>query len=106
TSTWQTNTTSDVNVANDTRRVTTYPQQSHNYQGGFSYGGSVTGQNNATSYLWQYASEGAAIPFTQVWVRPQISESDIAASGASFAPDSGTAASTVQKLLDRNQTSL
>src|SRR6478735_2372945 len=105
-SNWQTNTTADVQVSNDTRRVTTYPQPSHNYQGGFSLGGNVVGQNNATSYLWQYASENAAIPFTQVWLRPQISDADIAAAGATFAPDSGTAATTVQKLLDRNPTSL
>jgi len=105
-STWQTNTTADVSVANDTRRITTYPLQSHNYQAGFSFGGSVSGQNNATSYLWQYASENAAVPFTQVWLRPQISDADIAAAGATFAPDSGTAASTVQRLLDRNPTSL
>ena len=105
-STWQTNTTADVNVANDTRRITTYPMQSHNYQAGFSFGASVSGLNDSTSYLWEYAAENAAVPFTQVWLRPQISDSDIANAGATFAPDSGTAASTVQKLLDRNQTSL
>ena len=103
TSTWQTNTTANIQVANDTRRITTYPQQIHNYQNGFSFGGNVTGQNNATSYLWQYASEGAAIPFTQVWLRPQITETDIANAGVTVAPDSGIPAATVTKMLNPRQ---
>ena len=41
TSNYQTNTTSNVQVANDTRRVTTYPMSSHNFRAGFSFGGSV-----------------------------------------------------------------
>src|SRR5689334_9185991 len=55
-SNWQTNTTADVQVANDTRRITTYPLQSHNYQAGFSFGGSVSGLNDPSSYLWEYGT--------------------------------------------------
>jgi hypothetical protein len=107
TSSYQTNTTANTQVSNDTRRVTTYPLSSHNYEAGFSFGGSATtGQNNATSYMWQYASEGAAIPFTQVFIRPQISEADVVAAGVAYAPDSGLPGSTVRKMLDRTPTSL
>ncbi len=106
TSNYQTNTTSNVQVANDTRKVTTYPMSNHNYMAGFSYGGSATvGQNNATSYLWQYASEGNAVPFTQVFIRPQTTDADIVAAGVSYAPDNGLAGSTVRKMLDRTPVS-
>ena len=102
TSWYQTNTTSDVQVGNDTRRVTTYPITSHNSEAGFSFGNNVTnGSNSPTSYLWEYANENSAIPFTQVFIRPQISEADIAAAGVSSAPDSGLAGSTVRAMLDR-----
>jgi len=102
---YQTNTTANVQIANDLRRVNTVPQSSHNYQGGFAYGATATGQNTPTSYLWQYASEGNAIPFTQVFIRPQITETDIVNAGVTHAPDTGVAATTVRKLLDRNPTS-
>ena len=100
---YQTNTTAYTQVANDTRRVTTYPMSSHNYQAGFSFGGSATvGQNNASSYLWQNASEGNAIPFTQVFIRPKVTEADLVAAGVAHAPDAGLAATTLRKMLDRN----
>ena len=106
TSNYQTNTTSNVQVANDTRRVTTYPMTIHNFRAGFSFGGAATvGQTNATSYLWQYASEGNAVPFTQVFIRPEITDADIVAAGVSYAPDSGIAGSTVRKMLDRTPVS-
>ncbi|MGZ6997003.1 MAG: OmpL47-type beta-barrel domain-containing protein [Acidimicrobiia bacterium] len=99
---YQTNTTGNVQVANDMRRITTAPIASHNNIAGFSYGGSSTvGQNNATSYLWQYASEGNAIPFTQVFIRPKVTEADIVAAGISHAPDAGLPATAVRKMLDR-----
>ncbi len=105
-STYENNTTANTQVANDTRRVTSYPLSIHNYVGGFSFGGnSTTGQNNATSYLWQYSSEGNAIPFTQMYIRPKTTDADIAASGVTYAPDSGTAATTVRKMLDRTPVS-
>ena len=100
TSTWQTNTTANVQVANDTRSVTTYPLASHAYQAGFSFAGSTTGQNNATSYIWMNTNEGNALPFTQVFIRPQIAESDITSAGVSYAPDGGIPASTVSKMLN------
>ncbi len=101
---YQTNTTANVQIANDTRRVNTVPQSSHNYQGGFAYGGSVAGSNSPTSYLWTYTNEANAIPFTQMFLRPQITEADVAAAGVTHADDSGIPASTVRKMLDRNPT--
>lgn len=101
TSTYRTNTTADAQLANDKRRVWTYPAAIHQWRAGFSYGGStVTGTNDATSYLWQYASEGNAIPFTQVFIRPKLLISDFAAA-ATTAPDSGLPASTVRPMLNR-----
>ena len=92
-------------MQNDTRRVFTYPSVNHNYRAGFSFGANVTtGTADPSSYLWEYANENSAIPFTQVFVRPQISEADIAAAGVTNAPDTGIPASTVRAMLDRNPT--
>ena len=90
---WQTNTTANVQVANDTRRDHHLPacRSTTTRPASRSAAAASPGQNNATSYLWQYASEGNAIPFTQVFIRPQITEADIVAAGVTFAPDSGTA---------------
>ncbi len=104
---YQTNTTANTQVGNDTRRVTSYGLQIHNYVAGWSFGGNgTTGQNNATSYLWQYTTEGNAIPFTQMFIRPKLTEADVVAAGVSYAPDTGLAGSTVRKMLDRTPTSL
>ncbi|MFM7061411.1 MAG: fibrinogen-like YCDxxxxGGGW domain-containing protein [Actinomycetes bacterium] len=101
TSTYRTNTTADAQLANDMRRVWTYPAAIHGWRAGFSFGGAgVTGLNNATSFLWQSASEGNAIPFTQVFIRPKLLVADLAAS-ASVAPDAGLPASTIRPMLDR-----
>jgi hypothetical protein len=101
TSTYRTNTTADAQIANDMRRVWTYPAAMHQWRAGFSFGGAgVTGTNDATSFLWQYASEGNAIPFTQVFIRPKLLASDLAAS-ATIAPDTGLPASTLRPMLDR-----
>ena len=67
---------------------------------GASVSWTVTGTNDATSYLWQYASEGNAIPFTQVFIRPKLLVSDFAAA-ATTAPDSGLPASTLRPMLNR-----
>ncbi len=106
TSNYQTNTTANVQVANDTRRVFTYPWGNHNQVKGFSFGDKVKdGSNNSTSYLWEYSNENSAIPFTQVFIRPQVSESDIVSAGVSHAPDAGIGSSTVRAMLDRRPVS-
>jgi hypothetical protein len=106
-SNYQTNTTANVQVQNDTRRITTWPQSNKNFEAGFAFGSNVTnGSTSATSYLWEFANENAPIPFTQVFVRPKITEADIVSAGVSYAPDSGLPGTTVRKMLDRVPTAM
>lgn len=87
-----TRTTRDCNAGTGKNRVFTYAWVNHAYKFGFSYGSGVTGANSATSYLWQNASEGNAIPFTQVWVRPRLTQADLSYESV---PDDGLPAQTV-----------
>ncbi|MBT0770550.1 hypothetical protein KIH74_16520 [Kineosporia sp. J2-2] len=80
-------------------RLTTTTLQTHNYRAGFAYGSNISGQNNSTSYLWTYTTERAALPFTQVFVRPRITTPAYPAIA-----DDGTEADTVRALL-ANKTS-
>jgi trimeric autotransporter adhesin len=73
----------------------TFPWSGHGRQAGFSYRGTVEGDNSATSYLWQYASEKQAVPFTQLWLRPRLTT--VAAAPIA---DSGLAAQTLSPMLD------
>ncbi len=82
-------TTNQLQNANDSRRMFTFAWTSHNNKVGFSYGSGVSGSNSSSSYLWTYANEGLAIPFTRVWVRPQIANG---AAGFTPIPAEGYAA--------------
>lgn len=105
TSTYATNTTRNVQVSNDTRRVTTTPQSIHNNKASFDFGSNVTtGSNSATSYLWEYANENYAVPFTQVFVRPKITEADLVSQGVTIAPDTGIAKTEQRPMLDHRST--
>ena len=73
----------------------TYAWSGHGRVAGFSYHGSVNGQNNGTSYLWEFSSENHAIPFTQVFIRPQLSTPALAP-----IPDTGVPAQTQAPLLE------
>ena len=74
-----------------TDRMFTYAWSSHGSKAGFSFGTGVNGgSNSSTNYLWTNASEGSPIPFTRVWIRPQIANS---AAGFSPIPAGGYAAS-------------
>ncbi|HEY0167154.1 MAG TPA: fibrinogen-like YCDxxxxGGGW domain-containing protein [Jatrophihabitans sp.] len=75
-------------------RLTTSESSTHNYKMGWSYGNTIAGQNNATSYLWQYASEKSALPFTQVFLRPKLTTA-----GFQPIPDQGLPASTVRPMV-------
>ncbi|MBV9821833.1 MAG: hypothetical protein JO144_06270, partial [Actinobacteria bacterium] len=89
-------------------RLYTTEAQLHNYKMGFAYGqggyttvnkqkvynSNVVGQNNATSYLWQYTDEQGALPFTQVFLRPQL-----ASAGFTAIPAAGLPASTVRPVM-------
>ena len=59
------------------------------YLRGFAYGDGVAGTTAADSYLWAQNSTTGAIAFSQVFVRPQVSQEDFA--GQDF-PASGTEA--------------
>ncbi len=86
-------------------RLFTTESVTHNYKMGFGYGdgsvdsttkianSTVVGQNNATSYLWQYGSENGALPFAQVWLRPKLTSS-----AYTPIPAGGLPASTVRPL--------
>ncbi|MEO7261962.1 MAG: fibrinogen-like YCDxxxxGGGW domain-containing protein [Jatrophihabitantaceae bacterium] len=75
-------------------RMTTNENSAHNYKMGWAYGNQIVGQNNATSYLWQYASEKSALPFTQVFLRPKLTTA-----GFQPIPAAGLPASTVRPLV-------
>ncbi len=63
---------------------------------GFSYGNWVTGSSDPSSYLAPpNGGNSGAIPFTQVWIRPEI---DDTTAGFAAVPDSGTAAQTLSWL--------
>jgi hypothetical protein len=56
--------------ADDHTRLFTWALSQHNQVQGFSYGQSVgIGTNDANNFLWEYVSEGYAIPYTEVYLR-------------------------------------
>jgi trimeric autotransporter adhesin len=76
------------------RQWFTYPWSGHGGLAGFSYRGSIGGQNNATSYLWEFNTENNAIPFSQVFIRPQLTTPALALIGSG-----GTPAQTLSPLV-------
>ncbi len=73
----------------------TYPWSGHGYSAGFSFGGSVDGENNSTSYLWERQTENNAIPFTQVYLRPRNTTPALTP-----IPDTGTVQQTLSPMVD------
>ena len=73
----------------------TIPWSGHGRQAGFSYRGSVDGDRNDTSYLWEYNNEKQALPFTQLFIRPQVT-SPVSAP----IPDEGLGEQTLTPQLD------
>ncbi|MCU1368823.1 MAG: hypothetical protein JWO77_17 [Ilumatobacteraceae bacterium] len=85
-------TTNDLSGEKGLRRMFTFEWASHDNKAGFSYGSGITGgSNSATNNLWTNANEGNPIPFSRVWIRPQIPNS---AAGFSPIPAGGYAASS------------
>lgn len=66
--------TADVSVDPGARRLFTWPWSGHANQAGFAYGASVAGRPDGHSYLWAQGSEGYAVPFAQVWLRPRLDD--------------------------------
>lgn len=62
---------------NNQRRLWTWEDSDKNYRAGFAYGRTIGGQDNSTSYLWENGWEGKAIPFAQVFIRPQIANNAV-----------------------------
>ena len=73
----------------------TYPWSGHGRQAGFSYRGSIDGERNDTSYLWEYDRENSALPFTQLYLRPMLTTGP-----STEIPDEGLPAEVLAPLLD------
>ncbi|WP_237224141.1 fibrinogen-like YCDxxxxGGGW domain-containing protein [Rothia nasisuis] len=68
-----------------------YGRSNQQWKIGFAYGRMLQGTTSADSYLWSPSSTGYAIPFTQVFVRPKLTQADL---NLTDIADSGTAEST------------
>lgn len=78
------------------RRVWTFESANNNWVRGFNFGQGGTGSNAASSFVYSTASGGAyGTPFTQVFIRPRTTTSDLDYSAVS---DAGTSAQTAPKL--------
>lgn len=88
--------TSDIAIDDGMNRIFTWPWFGHNSQAGFAYGASVAGSPTASSYLWTATNENYAVPFAQVWLRPQFGDAN---AGFAPIPDTGLAASTQPALV-------
>lgn len=64
-----------------------YGYKANSYKQGFGYGYGVNGNTSSSSYLWSQQT-GYAVPFTQVFIRPKLTQSD---AGFSAFADSGVA---------------
>lgn len=83
------------------KRINTTRAVAHNYRMGFGFGSSIKATNDPNSYIWSYTTEGNALPFTQVWIRPKLTDG-----GFTPIPDAGLAGSTVRPLMkDTTETS-
>lgn len=81
--------TSSFGLDQGSKRVVTTEAQAQGWTQGWAYGSSITGSTSSSSYLWSAAAGvGNARPFTQMYLRPKLLQSDV-----SFAqiPDAGTA---------------
>jgi len=73
-------------------KLSNLPAATNEWNYGFSYGTSVTGTSDDTSYLWSPTGGGAAVPYAQVYLRPQVTSTD---AGFTAIPDGGTSAQTI-----------
>ena len=91
-----TGTTNDFGTNTGTARVRFQDVTETSWQRGFRYGDGVTGSNTSTTYLWTPTAGGkGAIPFTQMYLRPKVTQQ--AFTGKAI-PDSGTAAAAQRAL--------
>jgi len=78
-------------------RVTTSTASAESYRRGWAYGTSATGSTSDTSYIWKASSSAKAVPFTQVYLRPELLGSDLDYGSIT---DSGTAEITQRAMAD------
>jgi hypothetical protein len=60
-----------------TYRLRTYASSGNNWLQGFGYGTGVSGTSSDTTYLYRYSTSGFVLPFTRVWIRPRILNTDV-----------------------------
>lgn len=76
------------------QRVVTTEAQAQNWTQGFAYGSQARGENSATSYIWSStATAGNPRPFTQMYLRPKITQET---AGFSALPAAGAPGFTQQ----------
>lgn len=88
-------TTCDVALDSGYQRIWTFSWSSHQKKMGFAYGSNIDGQNNASSYLWVNTTEKHAVPFAQVFLRPQLGDADV---NFPVIPDLGTPAEALRSI--------
>jgi hypothetical protein len=90
-------TTNGLSGVTGTRQLITAAVSSHNKVQGFGFGAGVKGGTNAAdNNLWTYASEGSPLPFTRVWIRPQVAND---AAGFTPLPSAGLPATPLRPVL-------
>lgn len=87
---------------NNYLRISTAENSTHNWRMGWGFGSNVSGSSSPSSYLWTYSNERSALPFTQVFLRPKLLNSQVTYPAI---PTSGTTASTQRAGLVSSRTS-
>lgn len=83
---------------NALRRVNTQATSAQGWTHGWAFGSTTTGTNSPTTYLWSNTNNaGFARPFTQLFIRPRLQQSDL---NWAPVPDAGTAKQELRPLLD------
>lgn len=90
-----TNQTNNFGADQLLRRVNFQERSSHEYRLGWAYGSSQAGSDAANSYMWAPQGQRYAVPFTQVYLRPQLK---VAEMNFGVIPTAGTPASTVKAI--------
>lgn len=93
--------TRDLRVgSNAYRRVMTYRSRESQWKGGFGYGAISGGSTGSQDHLWR-SSGGLVIPFTQVFIRPKVTNAEFQA-----IPETGTPADANPPLMSNTTTPL
>lgn len=90
-------TTTNFGTGSSWARVITSTTTNENWQRGWAYSTSATGSTSDTSYIWKASSSAKAVPFTQVYLRPQLLSSTV---DYGTIADSGTAQITQRSMAD------